>query len=145
METREANKSGSEPGCGQEKENYFNDLKSSFDRMNDHLVNELAGLQNQLNKRTVDWQDQLKNLSKAGDMLYGSLNKQLEFQSKLDGIMQESQKRQADMYQYYQEKLGTFVPKDKETKKKTVHDERTVKNETKKPESSNRSLLDRMK
>lgn len=143
MATEKTDHPSSEENSASSKESYFGDLKSSFDKMNDHLVNELAGLQNQLNKRTIDWQDQLKNLSKAGDMLYGSLNKQLEFQSKLDGIMQESQKRQADMYQYYQEKLGTFVPKDKESaKKKATHEEKRGPTETKKPD---RSLLDRLK
>jgi len=137
-------------GSGQEsiKPQYFKELQESFEKMNDHLVNELAGLQSQLNNRTTDWQDHLKSLSKAGDLLYGNLNKQLDFQSRLDKIVEESNKRQLDLAQYYEQKMGTFAyrgesPGDVKKKETGSSVKPVPTNQTERNER--RSLLDRIK
>jgi len=124
----------------------YEGLQKNFEKMQEHLNAEINGLHNQLNKRTTGWTDQLKNLSKAGDLLYENLDKQLSFQSKLDKIMEESQKRQSDMYAYFQNSLGSFIhtPEDAAAKKK-ADENRTSAKEEARSESSERSILDRFK
>ena len=130
-------------------QSYFDELQKSFEKMNDNLVNELQGLQSQLNKRSTDWNEHLNNLRDAGDMLYGNLGKQLEFQQKLDKVMEESQKRQADMAAYYQSKINTFsfTPKDakKEKEKEGVTNSPTSEKSNDKVKTEPRSILDRYK
>jgi phage-related minor tail protein len=122
----------------------YEGLQKNFEKMQEHLNAEINGLHNQLNKRTTGWTDQLKNLSKAGDLLYENLDKQLSFHSKLDKIMEESQKRQSDMYSYFQNSLGSFIhtPEDTSAKKKADENRTSAKEEARETE---RSILDRFK
>lgn len=135
-------KSNSE-GSQKDGQTYFQELQKSFEEMNAHLAGELSGLQEQLNKRTTDWQDHLKNLTGASDMLYNNLNKQLDFHSRLDGIVEESQRRQIELQKYYTDKLGTFTYQG-DKKKEPSNEPGTVM----KPDeevNGRRSILDRIR